>query len=234
MLYLHGGGDSRLSRPADDGIAAALGIRLVAVDRCGPPVPGRTLVSFAREVEELADALALERFAVLGWSAGGPHALAVAAVLRERVSRVVLAASMPPPDLLRLMPAPVRVASRLGRISPRLTRARLEAWGRKPPPSIGDPLHDAAYAHGRAEGFRAGGMWLAQELAYLGRPWGFDLGGIRAPVRIWYGDRDRVTPPAIGHAFAERLPGATLDIVDDGHHILFRRWRTLLEEARGG
>jgi pimeloyl-ACP methyl ester carboxylesterase len=232
VLYLHGGGDSRLSRPADDGIATALGVRLVAVDRCGPPVAGRTLASFAREVEELADALSLERFAVLGWSAGGPHALAVAAVLPERVRRVVLAASMPPPDLLHLMPAPVRLASALGRISPRLTRGRLEAWGRRPPPSLPERAHDAPYARGRLEGFRAGGMWLAQELAYLGRPWGFDLGEIRMPVGVWYGEDDHVTPARIGRALAERLPAAELHLVDDGHHILFTRWRDLLEDAR--
>ena len=37
VVYLHGGGDSRLSRHPDDSIAASLGVRLLAVDRCGPP-----------------------------------------------------------------------------------------------------------------------------------------------------------------------------------------------------
>jgi len=47
VVYLHGGGDSRLSRPPDDSIAAGLGVRLLAVDRCGQAVRGRTLRAWA-------------------------------------------------------------------------------------------------------------------------------------------------------------------------------------------
>ena len=95
MLYLHGGGDSRLSRHPDDSIAAEVGVRLLAIDRCGPAVRGRTLRSWA---EDVVSVLPVERFAVVGWSAGGPHALAVAAVAAERVTRVALVGSMPTPD----------------------------------------------------------------------------------------------------------------------------------------
>src|SRR5207344_202536 len=94
VVYLHGGGDSRLSRHPDDGIAAGLGIRLVAVDRCGSPVIGRTLLGYAGELLALLDGLGMRRFGVVGWSAGGPHALAVAAAAPERVTRVCLVASM--------------------------------------------------------------------------------------------------------------------------------------------
>jgi len=79
VVYLHGGGDSRLSRHPDDSIAVELGVRLVAVDRCGPSPRGRTLRSWAEEVVSLLGTLGIERFGVIGWSAGGPHALAVAA-----------------------------------------------------------------------------------------------------------------------------------------------------------
>ncbi|HVY44225.1 MAG TPA: alpha/beta fold hydrolase, partial [Minicystis sp.] len=100
VVYLHGGGDSRLSRHPDDSIAAGLGIRLLAVDRCGPARRYRSLRAWA---EELAGALPVERFGVVGWSAGGPHALALAAVAPERVARVALVGSMPPPDLVSLL-----------------------------------------------------------------------------------------------------------------------------------
>src|SRR5438045_8713182 len=92
VVYLHGGGDSRLSRHPDDSIAAELGVRLLAVERCGPAVRGRTLRSCA---EEIVAALPVERFSVVGWSAGGPHALAVAAVAPECVTRGALGGSMP-------------------------------------------------------------------------------------------------------------------------------------------
>jgi pimeloyl-ACP methyl ester carboxylesterase len=226
VLYFHGGGDSRLSRPAD-----THGVRLVSVDRCGERVRGRTLRSWADDVLRLADELELDTFAVVGWSAGGPHALAVAAAAPARVTRVGLVASMPPPDLVNVLPGDVQLVMRLARRSPRLAAAGLERWGRKPPDPTGDAAHDEAYARGRVEGFRNGGLWLAQELAYLGRPWGFELGDVKPHVTIWYGDRDRVTPPQIGDVFASALPDAELRKVDATHQVLFSHWREILADA---
>ena len=231
VVYLHGGGDSRLSRHPDDFIAGALGIRLLAVDRSGPAVPGRTLPGFARELLAVADAREVERFAVVGWSAGGPHALAAAAVAPERVTRVALVASMPVPDGLRNMPRPVRLAMRLARISPRLAAPGLERWGRSRTPATGAPGTDAAYARGRVESFRSGGEWLARELAYLGRPWGFGLADVRAPVSLWWGERDVVTPPSIARDYEHRLPRCELRLVDATHQVLFQRWRDILADA---
>jgi pimeloyl-ACP methyl ester carboxylesterase len=231
VLYLHGGGDSRLSRHPDDSVAAALGVRLLAADRCGPAVPGRTLRTWA---EELVAALPVDRFAVVGWSAGGPHALAVAAVAPEGVTRVALVGSMPTPEGVRELPRDVQSVMRLARFSPRVAARGLEAWGRRPVPPTGDAASDAAYARGRAESFRNGGLWLARELAYLGRPWGFELSDVRAPVTLWWGERDTVCPPSIGRDFERRLPNATLRMVDDTHQLLFSHWREILEDVSGG
>jgi pimeloyl-ACP methyl ester carboxylesterase len=228
VLYLHGGGDSRLSRHPDDSIAAALGVRLLALDRCGPAVPGRRLRTWA---EEVLAALPVDRFAVVGWSAGGPHALAVAAVAPERVTRVALVGSMPTPERVADLPKDVRNVMRLARFSSRMAARGLEAWGRRPTPPTGDPATDEAYARGRVESFRDGGLWLAQELAYLGRPWGFELTDVRAPVTLWWGERDTVCPPPIGRDFEQRLPNATLRVVEGTHQLLFSRWREILEDV---
>jgi pimeloyl-ACP methyl ester carboxylesterase len=228
VVYLHGGGDSRLSRHPDDSIAAEVGVRLLAVDRCGPPVRGRTLRSCA---EDVVAALPVERFAVVGWSAGGPHALAVAAVAPERVTRVGLVASMPTPDGVAALPRDVRSLMRIARVAPRVAARALESWGRRPTPPTGSPMTDEAYARGRVESFRSGGLWLARELAYLGRPWRFDLAEVRAPVTLWWGERDTVCPPSIAREFERRLPNATLRLVDDTHQILFTRWREILADA---
>jgi pimeloyl-ACP methyl ester carboxylesterase len=226
VLYFHGGGDWRLSRPAE-----THGVRVIGVDRCGERVQGRTLRSWAGEVEALADELGLERFGIVGWSAGGPHALAVAAVLPERVDRVALVASMPPPAGVSAMPRDVQLVMRLARRSQRLAARGLEQWGRRPTPTTGQPAHDEAYARGRGESFRHGGLWLAQELAYLGRPWGFELAEVTAPVTLWWGERDHVTPPELAHAYARDLPNAELKLVDDTHQLLFSRWREILADA---
>ncbi len=228
VVYLHGGGDSRLSRHPDDSIAAELGVRLVAVDRSGPARRLRTLRAWA---EETASALPVERFAVVGWSAGGPHALALAAVVPARVERVALVGAMPPVDLVGHLSADVRAVMRVAKLSPRVAARGLERWGRKPTPPTGDAVTDDAYARGRVESFRAGGLWLARELAYLARPWGFELADVQAPVTLWWGDRDRVCPPPIARAYLERLPHAELRLVDDNHQLLFGRWRAILEDA---
>ena len=120
---------------------------------------------------------------------------------------------------------------RLGRVAPRLAAQRLEKWGRVPALPTGDPACDEAYQRGRTESFRSGGLWLARELAYLGRRWGFDLADVRAPVTLWYGDRDTVCPSPIGRAFEERLPNATLKVVEGNHQLLFARWRDILASA---
>jgi pimeloyl-ACP methyl ester carboxylesterase len=228
VVYLHGGGDSRLSRHPDDSIASSLGVRLVAVDRCGP---ARSFSSLRAWAEETAAELEPERFGVVGWSAGGPHALALAAVAPERVTKVALVGSMPPVDLLGELQRDVRTAVRVARLSPRIAARGLERWGRMATPPTGDPACDDAYARGRVESFRHGGLWLARELAYLGRPWGFELADVRAPVTLWWGEGDWVCPPPIGRAFAERLPCAELRLVEGTHQLLFSRWRDILEDV---
>jgi pimeloyl-ACP methyl ester carboxylesterase len=232
VLYFHGGGDSRLSRHPDDTIAAELGIRLVAVDRSRLVDRRRTLRSWAHSVSALADGLELDRFAVVGWSAGGPHALAVAAELPDRVTSGAIVAGMPEPHGLRAMPRDTQQAIRLALLSPRLAARPLAKWGRQPPAPTGDPDCDRAYAEGRVESFREGALWLALELRLLARPWGIDLGGVRAPVTLWYGERDHVTPVSIGRDLERALPHATLRVVDDGHQLLFSRWREILAGLR--
>ncbi|HEX3806294.1 MAG TPA: alpha/beta hydrolase [Gaiellaceae bacterium] len=228
VVYLHGGGDSRLSRHPDDSIARRLGVRVLAYERSGPAVRRSSLRAWA---EEAAPAIPVERFGVVGWSAGGPHALALAAVAPERVTRVVLVGSMPPPDLVHRLSPDVRQAMRLARVAPRAAARALERWGRQPTPPTGSVETDEAYARGRAESFRDGGLWLARELAYLGRPWGFELGQIEQPVTLWWGEADPVCPPPIAHAYLERLRNAELRLVDDNHQLLFGRWAEILADA---
>jgi len=232
VFYFHGGGDSRLSRHPDDTIAESVGVRLIAVDRCRLVDSKRTLLSWGRDVAALADDLGLREYSVLGWSAGGPHALAAAAASPGRVRHVAVVAGMPPAKGLRAMPRDVRQVTRLARLNPRLALRSLTKWSRQPVPPTGSAECDRAYAEGRVESFREGPLWLALELAMLGRPWGFDPADVRTPVTLWYGTRDVVTPPSIGEDYERTLPNATLQIVDDTHQLLFSRWEPILKDLK--
>ena len=113
VLFFHGTPGYRLNPWTTDAELRSLGVRLIALDRPGvgrsTPRPDRRLLDWPEDVQVLADALALERFAVVGFSNGGPHAAACAYKLRSRVSGTALVAPMPPlhePRALRELGAP--------------------------------------------------------------------------------------------------------------------------------
>ena len=82
VFYFHGSNGSRLERHPDESIAASLGIRIITIDRPGHGLsdyqPRRKLLDWPGDVEALADSLGIGRFAVAGFSSGGPHLLACA------------------------------------------------------------------------------------------------------------------------------------------------------------
>src|SRR5690348_8219120 len=77
VLFCHGWMASRLTRHPDDGLTASLDVRLICVDRAGigrsDADPAKTLLSSAADLGAVADALGLDRFALLGHSGGGPY-----------------------------------------------------------------------------------------------------------------------------------------------------------------
>src|SRR5215211_6909814 len=100
VFFFHGFGTSRVICPRDDELARNLGARLIAVDRPGigwsDALPGRRLLDWPTDVAQLANQLGLDRFAIVGWSGGGPYAAACGHALADRV-RVVGLVSSPAP-----------------------------------------------------------------------------------------------------------------------------------------
>ncbi len=244
VVYCHATPASRLDALLFAQAAAAHDVRLIAPDRPGIGLsdvraPWR-VGNWAADAAALADALGLERFAVLGWSGGGPYALACAWALRDRVSATAVVAGSAPAEAGTAGMAPAdRVLEGLARRSPAAARALLApmaAVGRRRPAlarravELGLPAVDrTALAQAPAgvrdlaafrEAFRRGTRGVALDYRALGSPWGFRPEDVAARVTVWQGEADRTVPPAHADYLAARLPRARLRRVPGGGHLL--------------
>src|SRR5918998_25550 len=137
VLFFHGLGTTRVICPPDDGTALRERIRLVAVDRPGIGIsdrrPRRRLLDWPADVVQLADHLEIERFAVVGWSGGGPYAAACGYLLPHRVRKVGMVSSPAPlsgvPEADYLLRFHRTAAHAAGR-APWMIRLALWHWGR--------------------------------------------------------------------------------------------------------
>ncbi len=210
-----------------------LGIRWVSYDRPSyggsTPRPGRDVGLAAEYVQAVADALGIGRFAVLGHSGGGPHALACGALLPDRVLAVVSGAGLAPfgakgLDWFAGMAAGGEAALRAA-VQGRAAKAAYEAA-----PGDGDigfipadfaalkgdwswfgPIVSAATSAG-PDGL------IDDDLAYVA-PWGFDPALITAPVLLIHGERDGMVPCSHSKWLAGHCPTAQLLLYPDDGHI---------------
>jgi pimeloyl-ACP methyl ester carboxylesterase len=243
VLSFHGGLSSRLDAAPAQEAARLMGVRLLSPDRPGIGrstfQPGRRLLDWPSDVAQLADALGLERFAVMGWSAGGPYAAVCAARMPTRVTAAALLSSSVPLDAYgttRGLTMEDRLFLFLSRHVPRLastvmkvtivnasnTRLLREVMHAVPPVDRTVLREwgtaDQALAFVR-EGTRQGTMGCVLDYQIFGDPWGFSLEEISVPVQIWEGSDDSTGPPGYRQFLKRHIPRATLMVVPGEGHL---------------
>jgi pimeloyl-ACP methyl ester carboxylesterase len=258
VFWQHGTGDSRLCKHPDDAVTAALGVKLVTADRPGvggsSPRKPRTILDWVVDAEAIADAAGLERFVVAGHSGGGPHALAIAARLGDRVTKVGLAASIAPFDRpvdqggvdqgmvkdkdLKLVFKLAHVkwmASAVGKVEAKHYAKHLhgfvahcaEEW-----PAdhdvFTDPVLEPMFEAEFGAAFAQGGVGALDDMwGFL--DWGFCPEDVMQHVEMWVGDADDILDPEMSTSLAKRLPDAMLHTWPDaGHYGVYARWQELL------
>jgi pimeloyl-ACP methyl ester carboxylesterase len=244
LVFHHGTPGSVIQLRGMQRAAHERGLRMVTFSRPGygdsARLPGRTVASVVDDVVAVLDHIDAGRCLVAGWSGGGPHSLATAALLPDRVAGALVIAGVAPYEaegldflagmgegnieefgaaaqgeaVLRPMLEAEAPGLRGGDAA-----ALLEGMSTLLPEAdravLTDEFGEDLAAH-MAEGLRVSvGGWLDDDLAFL-RPWGFDLSSIKVPTFLWQGNEDLMVPFAHGQWLAGHIPGVKAHL-EDGH-----------------
>ena len=247
VFALHGTPGCRLDRHPDDELVRSTGARVISYDRPGyggsDRHRGRAVADAAGDVAAIADHLGIGQFSVYGASGGGPHALAVAALLGDRVSRAACIVGVAPFDALDeefftgMDPENVKEWRWALQGEERLAAELPAADRRSREQVITDPatLLDgfdlpeadrevlgredlaAVMREATLEQTRNGIWgWADDALAFVSS-WEFDPAAIAVPTLVWYGTQDVLTPPGHGEWIARTVPGAVVRLSNLGH-----------------
>ncbi|GAA0555204.1 alpha/beta hydrolase [Paractinoplanes ferrugineus] len=222
-------------------------VRLVLISRPGyatsTPNPGRDVASAAADTAAVLDAAGIAEFVTAGWSGGGPHALACAALLPGRCLAAATIAGVAPSDAEGLDWLAGMGAANVEEFgAARAGAAKLQAFLHEAAgplatvraadvvEAFGDLVSEvdkralregfadylaASLRHALSAGIDG---WRDDDLAFC-KPWGFALADIATPVSLWQGDQDRMVPFEHGRWLAAGLPKAEVHLVPGAGHV---------------
>ena len=247
VFLLHGTPGSRLGPHPRGAVLHRLGIQLIAFDRPGygksERLEGRRVADAATDVRAIADAYGLDKFAVVGRSGGGPHALACATLLPDRLTKVAVLVGIAPRGAADLdwydgmtqsnvsehtaaangyegLAAMTEAAADAVRADPESLLASLQP--EMPDPDrrvVADPGIHALLLKTYAEGLRTSADgWIDDVLAFY-LPWGFDPATVTVPVLLWHGANDNLSPVSHAMWLANRIPSATVVVQAGASHF---------------
>jgi pimeloyl-ACP methyl ester carboxylesterase len=255
VFHFHGLPGSRLERWGGEAAYGSAGIRLITVDRPGigrsDPKQHRTLLDWADDIEQLADALTISRFAVTGHSAGGAYALACAYRLPERVGCAALVGGVPKldrPDGIDqlgvahhwrvareypvLMRANYRVLATTIRFAPRLGLSLVFGRVAEADHALVDrPELRRRFREAVLEAARPGVRFLVDDMRVLMQPWGFEPGDVSSDVHLWHGGDDHHVPLQVAENYAHVFRRCRATFVTDEAHfsLMENRAQEILE-----
>ncbi len=247
VFLLHGTPGSRSGPAPRPSVLYRLGVRLISYDRPGygksTRHPERRVLDAARDVAAIADELRLGTFSVVGRSGGGPHALACAALLPDRVSKAAVLVSVAPSDADGLDWYDGMTGSNVeeytrARQGADVLAAELSARGeliRQDPEFLLDFLEPELTAPDRAilrdpgirrlltgtyaEALRQGPEGWIDDVLALRESWGFALKEISVPVLLWHGADDVFSPVTHTRWLASQIPRAQIEVEPGAAHF---------------
>jgi pimeloyl-ACP methyl ester carboxylesterase len=247
VFLLHGTPGSRLGPHPRSAVLHRMGIRLISFDRPGygesDRQEGRRVADVAADVLAIADDHDLEQFSVVGRSGGGPHALACAALLPERIARAAVLVGLAPHGADGLdwfdgmaqsnvneytaaansyadIVARTREVASAVRADPASLIARLHA--ELPDPDrrvVADRGIRSMLIKSYAEALRTSDYgWIDDVVAFCS-DWGFDPAGIAVPVLLWHGASDVFSPASHARWLAAKIPNAAVVVQAGAAHF---------------
>lgn len=236
IFYFNGFPGSRLeARAGEEGIEKS-GIRLISIDRPGlglsDPKPKRSFVDWPDDVMELANALNIEKFGVIGISGGGPYSLACAYKMpSKRLATAAICGGMGPLEagtegmkksnrvlftIAKKMPWLLRFLMWLGfrrkcktvEDAQKLLLENLDDFPEADQKLFQDPKLNRLFAEETFEAFLQGSKWVAYEAKLYARSWGFKLEDISPEIKvfIFHGEIDDQVPIGMAQYMEKRIP----------------------------
>jgi pimeloyl-ACP methyl ester carboxylesterase len=233
---------------------------VIGIDRPGFGGSGeqkrRSYADWSANVTTVSDHLGLDRFAVLGYSAGGPYVTACAVALGDRITFAGIVSGDGPaetPHFRRGMGTTDAIMSRLARHARPLARLAIAQATRQaannpekfsatfdkelsaPDRELhADPQLRADVRTIFLESTRQGPGGIVEDYRVWGSPSGIAYEDVHIPVRIWHGDTDEIVPLHHAEYVASRLPRSELTILRGAGHLHPpERWREFLAAAAG-
>jgi pimeloyl-ACP methyl ester carboxylesterase len=247
LVWMHGTPGARRQIPLEArAYADTHGLRIIGVDRPGigssTPYLYPNVLDWTRDLEILADTLALDTMRMIGLSGGGPYALAAGAALPDRVHGVGVLGGVAPtqgPDairgglieiapyaapLLSLARVPLGfVLAQVIRVIRPLAGPALDGYAALQPKGdkelLARPEFRAMFLDDLLNGSRFQISAPLADIVLFTRHWGFEAADVRVPVRWWHGDADHIVPHAHGAHLVARLPDARLTTIDGESHL---------------